>query len=591
MKNLKTKSSFLVATLLVASFILLGTGIQTAKAVTLDELQIQIDALMAQITNLQQQKVQLQAGSASQQQTDQAWCHTFNVRLKYGDTGSEVQALKTALLKQGFVVPPDALFSTTRFDEKMASAVVGFQEKYRADILSPYNISHGTGYVGPTTLAKLNELYGCKVIEKVNISITPTNVIQGQTYTFYGKVLQASPNSAVKFYLKSSTGNMLENGKYIGITNPNGFLSMNQSQEIYSIAPTGIYTAWVTVNGYISNVVSFTVSEYYSAHRGCHTSTPWSWNYCSASCPCSAGEGDCDSDNDCTTGYCAKDVGANYGQDSTKDVCEVKSTTSCTDSDGGKDYFVKGTVVDEGKSYTDYCQGAFYLKEYFCLPKTSSSLGGVAEEDVVCPNSGSCVDGACTSGINVTKPINNEQLQAGTTYTIKWNSYKWNSSVGVDVFLLKGENTYGAVAKNISIAQGYYHWQIPSSSAPRDDYRLRFFYGDTNLGTSDYFTITEASTSCTDTDGGKDYFVKGTTTGLSGNNIISTNTDYCSGDNLVEWFCSGKYRTNTNYTCPLGCSDGACIQATGLSDMEKQLASASDAIAQIIENLKKLMGK
>jgi hypothetical protein len=66
---------------------------------------------------------------------------------------------------------------------------------------------------------------------------------------------------------------------------------------------------------------------------------------------------------------------------------------------------------------------------------------------------------------------------------------------------------------------------------------------------------------CTDSDGGKDYNVKGTITGLDGNGVISTDTDFCRDSNvLVEWFCSGVYRTNTNYQCPNGCKDGACIQ-------------------------------
>lgn len=54
----------------------------------------------------------------------------------------------------------------------------------------------------------------------------------------------------------------------------------------------------------------------------------WSWSYCSASCPCAAGNGDCDRDADCRPGLsCVQNVGANYGQTASLDICEA--STSC----------------------------------------------------------------------------------------------------------------------------------------------------------------------------------------------------------------------------------------------------------------------
>jgi hypothetical protein len=163
MKNLKTKSSFLVATLLVASFILLGTGIQTAKAVTLDELQAQIEALMAQITELRQEKARLEQG--------QTWCHDFNINLKFGDNGNEITALETALQKQNFSVHISSSNSKGTFDAKIASAVVGFQEKYKQDILGPYNLPAGISMLSNTSdigTWKLNRINICyfTILEK-----------------------------------------------------------------------------------------------------------------------------------------------------------------------------------------------------------------------------------------------------------------------------------------------------------------------------------------------------------------------------------------------------------------------------------------
>lgn len=86
------------------------------------------------------------------------WCHDFKVDLKFGNRSREVEALQIALEKEGFNVRDPRGY----FGERTASAVVGFQEKYADDILAPWDLKHGTGFVGLTTRNKLNALYGCK---------------------------------------------------------------------------------------------------------------------------------------------------------------------------------------------------------------------------------------------------------------------------------------------------------------------------------------------------------------------------------------------------------------------------------------------
>lgn len=129
-----------------------------AKAITLDEVRAQIASLQAQIAQLVAQLAQIQGNSSA------AWCHTFNTNLKIGDgaPSTEVLNLQKALNKSG-------LYEITMqedgyFGEQTASAVVGFQEKYRSEILTLWGLAHGTGYVGKTTRAKLNKLYGCSPI-------------------------------------------------------------------------------------------------------------------------------------------------------------------------------------------------------------------------------------------------------------------------------------------------------------------------------------------------------------------------------------------------------------------------------------------
>src|SRR3989344_4954163 len=68
---------------------------------------------------------------------------------------------------------------------------------------------------------------------------------------------------------------------------------------------------------------------------------------------------------------------------------------------------------------------------------------------------------------------------------------------------------------------------------------------------------------CTDSDGGKTYSTKGNVVASSPTSSIDV-TDLCSDSNkLVEYFCtSDKQQSGETYTCPNGCSNGACISAT-----------------------------
>jgi len=120
-----------------------GTNYSTDERISC--LQDLITQLMAQIKNLQ-----------SQQSTTQNWCHTFNTNLGIDHVAdNELGALWTALSKEGFNV------QAGKFDETTASAVTGFQEKYASEILAPYGLKHGTGFVGVSTRKKLNSLYRC----------------------------------------------------------------------------------------------------------------------------------------------------------------------------------------------------------------------------------------------------------------------------------------------------------------------------------------------------------------------------------------------------------------------------------------------
>lgn len=82
--------------------------------------------------------------------------YNFTKQLKKGAKGADVVALQHALKLEGCFDYPTF---TGTFGDVTFAAVVKFQEKYKADILTPNKLTKGTGIVGPSTLKKLNALY------------------------------------------------------------------------------------------------------------------------------------------------------------------------------------------------------------------------------------------------------------------------------------------------------------------------------------------------------------------------------------------------------------------------------------------------
>lgn len=76
------------------------------------------------------------------------------------------------------------------------------------------------------------------------------------------------------------------------------------------------------------------------------------------------------------------------------ETVEEEPVQTCKDTDGGKDYEIKGTVILEGKRYRtvkDYCDNPGLLVEYYC--KGDGALGTDLH---YCSESGDvCLDGTC----------------------------------------------------------------------------------------------------------------------------------------------------------------------------------------------------
>jgi len=155
-----------VATILTVVLMVAGPAVRPVSALTVEELQAQIAALQEQLAAYQQQLQELlgeQGGTTGGTIEGIPEGFTFDRNLKMGMTGDDVKYLQillnsdpdTKLADEGAGSPGN---ETTYFGPRTKAAVIKFQEKYADDVLAPWGLTHGTGFVGSTTRAKLNEI-------------------------------------------------------------------------------------------------------------------------------------------------------------------------------------------------------------------------------------------------------------------------------------------------------------------------------------------------------------------------------------------------------------------------------------------------
>jgi ABC-type transport system substrate-binding protein len=94
----------------------------------------------------------------------------FKSNLKSGSQGTEVQELQKCLAKDKEIYPDGEI--SGHFGQKTKDAVIKFQEKYRADILTPSGLEQGTGEVLGVTRKKLNEICFPATEQKAPLSFT-----------------------------------------------------------------------------------------------------------------------------------------------------------------------------------------------------------------------------------------------------------------------------------------------------------------------------------------------------------------------------------------------------------------------------------
>ncbi|MCH8244481.1 hypothetical protein IIB97_01180, partial [Patescibacteria group bacterium] len=171
----------------------------------------------------------------------------FQAQLKKGSQGQEVRNLQTCLANPpagGPDVYPEAQISGT-FGPLTEKAVIRFQEKYANEVLEPSGLAKGTGVVGPSTRAKLNEICFAQNQESTPLRITISTVNQfpleetaqllKEQWEEFGievDILIYSPSELERDVIKSRNYETLLFGEILGtIPDPFPFWHSSQIQD------------------------------------------------------------------------------------------------------------------------------------------------------------------------------------------------------------------------------------------------------------------------------------------------------------------------------------------------------------------------
>ncbi|MCH7597880.1 IPT/TIG domain-containing protein [Patescibacteria group bacterium] len=134
--------------------------LNTVDAQTVRELEARLQSLLLTVAGLQQQLGALQGVAQTDGQSEDL---VFSRNLSFGDESADVRNLQKMLNdnpKTQVAIRGSGSVGqeTSYFGSLTHAAVIRFQELYVTDVLIPVGLSYGTGFVGPSTRAKLNSL-------------------------------------------------------------------------------------------------------------------------------------------------------------------------------------------------------------------------------------------------------------------------------------------------------------------------------------------------------------------------------------------------------------------------------------------------
>lgn len=127
----------------------------------------------------------------------------FGANLKYGDVSPDVIELQKILnqsadTRVALSGPGSPGEETDYFGALTETAVIKFQEKYKGEILVPWGLNLGSGFVGVSTRAKLNSILAggtIQAIKEVN-NATSSSVALNESPADIASILSSLPTSS-----------------------------------------------------------------------------------------------------------------------------------------------------------------------------------------------------------------------------------------------------------------------------------------------------------------------------------------------------------------------------------------------------------
>jgi hypothetical protein len=218
-------------------------------------------------------------------------------------------------------------------------------------------------------------------------------------------------------------------------------------------------------------------------------------------------------------------------------ISASKGRLICKDSDG-KDSTEKGTVVFGSRTATDACVDSASVTEYYC------DLGTIKSTTISCSSGYFCLEGACILECTETDD-GNDPYTAGEITGIRY----------------AGDGVQTATDNCLSeTTLNEYYCEDGLKDVEQVTCGTYGCYNDA--------CVSDEQT-CTDSDGGVDYTVKGTVTGTwlsTGDEVEIEDRCGTTSDLIIEFKCN-KHNyafyadSSSGVRCPSGttCSDGACV--------------------------------
>jgi hypothetical protein len=448
--------------------------------------------------------IPLMAPVAVNAQTASGLCYVFTQNLGDGRplSSQDAAALTQALTDAGVWTSGTSI---TTYNDAVASAVSGFQEKYAAQILTPNGLSYGTGFVGASTRNELNSIYGgcgspsnptqptqcpagftCTPIGQAPVCpagwtctpittnpTTPTNPSTQSVPTISSVQSPAeSPNILHPGEWANVYGTNLQNGvtvvvagQSVSVDNP---YTSSLRFTVPSSLPAGTATLYVTNSAGTSNSISVTISTPSTPSATAPTITR-------ISAPASP-------DSQVYTGEKFAIQGTNFVMPDSVYVGNESATVTQDGNwpTGGVLYATAPSDLQSGSSYV-YIKNANGTSNQIPVTITGQTSS------------------ATQSPFTVTFPTVGATLQIGQTYGITWYGTDNESVTSYAVYLVDGPlgsngsvflgTAYLPANAGMGGATPTFQWTIPSTVQQGSGYQIQFSGAGVTGGNSPSFTI------------------------------------------------------------------------------------------------------